>query len=259
MTQERWVQLTGQVAAGPARLPRFPRPPAGTPLVVLHEDESVLAVNKPDGQDSHGGVESLVASVRWHLRGAGGAVTFRPAPAHRLDRDTSGVVLFGKTPEAQRVLATAFRDRFVTKTYLALTAGRTPEAGVLRHRLARHDRPRGPKMAVEPTGKPAETEFRRLAAGGGVSVVELHPITGRTHQLRAQLAAAGHPILGDRRYFQAGSRSISQRLGVERLCLHAASLEFPHPEEGRPIRIEAPLPEALARIARKVGFRPGSP
>jgi 23S rRNA-/tRNA-specific pseudouridylate synthase len=114
-------------------------------------------------------------------------------------------------------------------------------------------------MSVAPSGKPAETEFSRLAAGGGVSVVELRPITGRTHQLRAQLAAVGHPILGDRRYFQAGSRSTAQRLGVRRLCLHAAALEFPHPGEGATVRVEAPLPEIMARIAAKAGFRPGSP
>jgi len=225
-------------------------------LHVLHEDDHLLVVDKPSGQPTHGGAESLTGAVRDHLGAKPGALTFRVAPAHRLDKDTSGVVIFGKSPAAQRHLTATFRERRAVKVYVALVAGATARSGTLRSRLLRKNRPSGPKMSVDSGGVEAETRFVRLATNGRVSLLELRPVTGRTHQLRAQLAGHGHPVLGDRRYGGPESRRLGSSLGLSRLFLHAARLEIIHPATGRSRAMKARLPADLGRVLGKLGFHP---
>jgi len=249
-----WERLGPPTGATPVR-----SRVAARSLEVLHEDDHLLVVNKPSGQSTHGGADSLTGAVRDYLGTKPGALTFRVAPAHRLDKDTSGVVLFGKTPAAQRRLAATFRERKAVKVYVALVAGVTARSGVMRGRLLRKNRPSGPKMSVGPGGVEAETRFRRLATNGEVSLLELRPVTGRTHQLRVQLADLGHPVLGDRRYGRRESRRPGSIPGLSRLFLHAARVEILHPGTGRPRALKARLPAELGRVLGKLGFRePGS-
>lgn len=237
----------------PPAAPAAPAPPeagAGT-VVVLHEDPHVLAVDKPAGLSLHGGRDDLVTRVLARL--GPGAVTrsFRPAPAHQLDRGTSGVVLFGRTPEGLRGLAAAFRARAVEKRYVALVLGAPAAEGVARLALARRaEAPLGPRVEAAPGGRAAETGWRVVRRLGDASLVELTPRTGRTHQLRAHLAALGHPILGDDRYGTPASLRLARALGVHRLALHATGVALRHPVSGAALRIESPPPPAFSRWSR---------
>lgn len=241
--RDAWTSLS--VGRGTAH----PGAPRGE-LDVRFEDDAVLAVAKPSGLATHGGRDSLGAIVAARLD-RGGALSFRPAPAHRLDRATSGVVLFGKTPAAQRALVEAFKSRTVEKHYVAIVAGAPePPAGVLRHRLERvGDAPDGPKVRVAADGLDAETAYRVLATAPGASLVALEPRTGRTHQLRVQLAAIDHPILGDRRY--GGPPA-------PRLALHARRVVVAHPAAGDRLAVDAPIPADFDRLLRARGLDLGS-
>lgn len=204
--------------------------PAPPKLVVLYEDADVLAVNKPPGvtaQPTPGRVgDSLVDLATEYLRRQAGLV-------HRLDRETSGVTVFGKTPRATTRLAAAFREGRAKKEYLAVTASGLPASGLIELPLskdpARPGRWRATKAA---NGITAVTHFTKVHDDGAVSVVALFPQTGRTHQLRAHLAGLGFPIVGDRLYGGAEG---------PRCLLHAKRLEI----DG--LVLEAPVPAELAR------------
>ena len=211
-----------------------PLPPAA-PLRVLHEDEQVLAVDKPAGlpaQPTPGGATSLLLLASTHLGREAGLV-------HRLDRDTTGVMVFGKSPAATSALAASFRTGAARKQYLAVTMPALPEADVCRLRLARDRRRPGRWVARPRDGLEAETCFRRLGAASDLAVVALWPRTGRTHQLRAHLAALGAPIAGDRVY---GGPPELRGEEIGRSLLHAHVLLLPHPRTGAPLRLVAPLP-----------------
>ena len=210
-------------------------PPVPPPLRSLHEDDQVLAVEKPAGlpaQPTAGGVTSLLLLASAHLGGEAGLV-------HRLDRDTTGVMVFGKTPEATSALAGSFRTGAARKQYLAVTAPGLPVEGNCTLRLAR-DRSRPGRWVARPRdGLEAETRFRRLASTAELSLAALWPRTGRTHQIRAHLAALGAPIVGDRLY---GGPLRLRGEAIGRSLLHAHLLLLPHPRTGAPLRLEATLP-----------------
>ena len=220
--------------------------PAPPPLVVLHRDPALLAVDKPAGlpaQATPGGATSLVDLVARALGRAPGLV-------HRLDRETSGVTLFGLTPAATAALAAEFRAGRVVKQYLGATGPALPEAGTIDRPLVRDRSRPGRWRAASGRGVPALTEFRRLGGGEGYALAALRPRTGRTHQLRAHLASLGAPLVGDARY--GGAR----RLGgdaVPRCLLHAQALIVRHPLTGRPVTLLAPLPEDLGRLFVRSG------
>lgn len=228
-----------------------PRDAAFARSLVLYEDEEVLALNKPSGLAVQGGTKTLRHVDR--LLSAWGEGPTRPRLVHRLDRDTSGVLVLGKTPGAAAKLAGAFARRRAEKTYWAIVAGfPKPGEGVLELPLVKKgvgDRemvvPAEPK---ELGAEPAETEFVTLArAGPRAAWMALRPHTGRTHQLRAHMKAMGHPILGDPKYGDEASRELS---GDLKLQLHARRLALPHPSRGTLI-LEAPLsPEMKAGFAR---------
>lgn len=231
-----------------------PRDIAYAKSLVLYEDEEVLALNKPAGLAVQGGTKTTRHIDR--LLSAWGEGLERPRLVHRLDRDTSGVLVLGKTPGAAARLSGAFAKRRAQKTYWALVAGLPkPGEGVLELPLAKKgvgDRemvvPVDPK---DPLAEPAETEFVTLSrAADKVAWMALWPHTGRTHQLRAHMLALGHPILGDPKYATEASRALSEGL---KLQLHARRLVLAHPSRGQLI-LEAPVSPELAAGFERFGF-----
>jgi 23S rRNA pseudouridine1911/1915/1917 synthase len=229
--------------------------PEAIPLRIVYEDGDLLVVDKPAGMTVHPApghaAGTLVNAVLAHCRdlsGIGGEK--RPGIVHRLDKDTSGLVIVAKRDAAHVSLARQLKERKVEKTYLALVEGR-PRAteGVIDAPIGRH--PRDPKkMAVVPAsrGRAARTRYRVLREVDGRSLLEVRPETGRTHQIRVHLASIGHPVAGDPVY---GRRALP---GLERQFLHAQRLAFGHPRTGERLELEAPLPDdlrtALARLER---------
>jgi 23S rRNA pseudouridine1911/1915/1917 synthase len=224
--------------------------PQPIPLDILYEDADLIAVDKPPGMAVHPApghpASTLVNAVLAHCRdlsGVGGVL--RPGIVHRLDRDTSGVILIAKNDAAHQSLARQLKDRTVDKTYLALVEGTPrPAEGVIEAPLARDPR-RRQRIAVVAGGREATTSYRVVERFRGCALVEARPRTGRTHQVRVHLAAIGHPVVGDALY---GKRSPL----ISRQALHALRITFAHPRTGAPMTVEAPLAgdfaAALARL-----------
>jgi 23S rRNA pseudouridine955/2504/2580 synthase len=231
-----------------------PREVAYARSLVLYEDDDVLALNKPAGLAVQGGTKTVKHVDR--LLSAWGEGMERPRLVHRLDRDTSGVLVLGKSPGAAAKLAGAFAKRRAQKTYWALVAGLPkPGQGVLELPLMKTgvgDRemvvPADPK---DPRAEPAETEFVTLSrAADKAAWMALWPHTGRTHQLRAHMLAMGHPILGDPKYATEASRELSGEL---KLQLHARRLVLAHPTRGQLV-LEAPISPEFRAGLRRFGF-----
>ncbi len=225
-----------------------------TPRRILHEDADLIAVDKPPGLVSHATVDPhrdhLVAALSRWLAARDGEVGHL-AQHHRLDRDTSGVVLFSRTPELDAALGAAFAERRVDKTYLAIVArdpARPFPPGVteLDAHLAPGKGPGGRTRVVRAGGRPSRTRVQARLESEALLLVEARPLTGRTHQIRVHLSTMGFPILGDELYGGAAT-------GVKRLMLHALRLELPHPRTGEPLRIVAPPPRAFRSRFAAVG------
>lgn len=208
--------------------------PPDTPLSVLHEDAEVLLVDKPAGLLSVPGkgphlADCLLSRVQDAFPDA--------LLVHRLDRDTSGVMIFALTPHAQRHLGLQFEKRMTKKTYVARVWGTPAEkTGTVDLPLI-VDWPNRPKQKVcFETGKPAQTDWRVLKSQGETSRIRLQPHTGRSHQLRVHMLALGHPILGDPFYASGAAGDFP------RLMLHSQELRFNHPQGGRSMKIRATVP-----------------
>lgn len=204
--------------------------PKQAPLVVIFEDESVLVVDKAAGvvaQPTEGRVgDSLLDLARYHLQAEPGLV-------HRLDRETSGVTVFGKTPEATRALAAEFREGRAQKRYVAVTAPGLPANGEIDLPLSRDpSRPGRWRASKQFQGIDAVTRYARLASTGEWATVELFPLTGRTHQLRAHLAGIGFPIRGDK--FYGGTGDVRCLLHAQRLEVLGRTFEAPLPADLQP-------------------------
>lgn len=206
--------------------------PPDTPLSVIHADHELVAVDKPDGLLSVPGkgahlADCLLVRVQ--------AAFPTALLVHRLDRDTSGVMVFALTPHAQRFLSKEFEDRRARKTYVARVAGvLSSKTGAIDFPLI-VDWPNRPRQIVcHETGKPSLTEYRVLKAANTESRVRLWPRTGRTHQLRVHMLALGHPILGDPLY--------APDPNLARMMLHAEELRVSHPESGRGMSFRAKAP-----------------
>jgi 23S rRNA pseudouridine955/2504/2580 synthase len=217
-------------------------------LPVLYEDEALLAIDKPAGLAVHGG-SGVAHGVIESLRSMRPDARFLEL-VHRLDRETSGVLLVAKKRAALTALHETIRAREIDKRYLVAVAGRfRNEKQHVRLALAIRAAAEGGKRAtVSEQGQAAETIFRRIARGAETSLLEAQLLTGRTHQIRVHLAHLGHPVLGDDRY---GDFELNRRLrkeGLKRMFLHAASLAFAHPVTREPIALHAPLPADLARF-----------
>ncbi len=243
--------------------PRTPGSPAAPTFGVLHEDDDVLAVDKPAGLAAHPGTgiegATLVEMARAYLRVPGDLppTEFRPSPAHRLDRETSGVVLVAKTRRAMVRLGEIFTEGDdVGKTYLALVKGKLPkEAGTIDLPLSEHEQTARSKAARGVNFQEAVTRWRVAASMKEASLLEVSIETGRTHQIRRHLEAVGHPVAGDRRYGDfAWNRAARQRWGLRRMFLHAWRLSLPHPITGAALRLEAQLPEELREVLSRMNL-----
>ncbi|NKX45383.1 RluA family pseudouridine synthase [Roseicyclus persicicus] len=234
---------------------------------VLYRDAHILAINKPPGLPTQGG-----SGVTRHVDGLAEALTFdadeKPRLVHRLDKDTSGVLLLARSRKAAEALTRAFRARDTRKIYWAAVAGvPSPRMGVIRFGLVKapgHGKGgEGEKMvtvhpdAVAATegAKPAVTDYAVLSAlGGRTAWVALQPVTGRTHQLRAHMAAIGHPVVGDGKYGGSGQENLGDGWGAQlggeisrKLHLHARSISLTHPVTGARLTVTAPLPQHMQR------------
>jgi 23S rRNA pseudouridine1911/1915/1917 synthase len=252
----RVVKPSTRVADGQTVVVKYPKreepPPTVERLSVVYEDDHLLAVDKPGQVLSHPTDKIVENAVTTILKKQLPGLTLHLL--HRLDRETSGVLLLAKDPRAARLMTEAFEGREVQKTYWALAAGRVEWARKTVD--APMERAEGHEIKVlqkAGTGLPAVTEFTRLAAHDAASLVEARPKTGRLHQIRVHLAHAGHPILGDKLYTGGGEyymKAVRKELtdgdlgalGAPRQMLHARRLALTHPATKRSLVIEAPLP-----------------
>ena len=251
---------TGDVLAIDAPAPEAADLPVADPAVgvpVVYEDDAIVVVDKPPGLVVHPGaghaegtlVHGLLARYP-DLEGVGGDPV-RPGIVHRLDRDTSGLLVVARTAEAHEALVDALRARTVGRRYLALTWG-TPEppVGVIEGAIGRSRRSRT-RMAVTETGKHARTRYEVLESYRdpvAVALVACELETGRTHQIRVHLDAIGHPVVGDRTY--GGDR---ESFPVDRFVLHATRLTLDHPVTGERLVFESPLPPDLVTVLERLG------
>ena len=226
--------------------------------LVIHLDDDVLAINKPPGLAVQGGT-GLKRHLDGMLDGFRFDLTERPRLVHRLDRDTSGVLVLGRNAFAAAKLAAAFRDRTAQKTYWALVVGvPRPRKGKITSQIAK----KGSVVAGRATmakadGKPGLTEYEVLeSAGNKIAWLSLKPHTGRTHQLRVHCTELGTPILGDGKY--GGRNAFLEGIPeAKKLHLHAQLLEIPHPRGGT-LRLQAPLPPSMAATWRFFGLEAGA-
>jgi len=242
--------------------------PEPIPLGILYEDEHLLVINKPAGMVVHPApghtsgtlVNALLArfpawaELDWweseEDEEEAGADYPRPGIVHRLDKDTSGLLIVAKSAGARSALQAQFQARQVEKVYLALVHGVPPApAGLIDAPIGRDPRQRK-RMAVVAEGRPAVTAYRVLEPLGEYALLEVMPKTGRTHQIRVHLAFIGHPVVGDEVYGRRRSR-----LACPRQFLHAARLSFRHPVTGRPMEFSAPLPPDLQAVLEEARER----
>ena len=234
------VVLPGQAPADVAGYASVP---------VVYEDEWLLVVNKPAGMTVHPApghsTGTLVQALSGH--GLAGGEEFRPGVVHRLDKDTSGLLVVAKSVEAHRRLVAMIRRRAIDRRYLALVRGGfTSDTGTIEAPVGR-DPVRRTSMTVGGlAAREATTHFVVLERLGDLTLVEARLETGRTHQIRVHFAAIGHPVAGDPLY------SRRDQLGIGRQFLHSYRLEFPHPFTGEDLKFDAPLPEDLQRVLTRV-------
>ena len=227
-----------------------PIPPRWTERLercVVYEDSGLLVIDKPSGLAVHGG-SGLNYGLIECLR------AMRPQDrylelVHRLDRDTSGLILVARKPAVLRSLHEQLRGDQVDKRYLALVAGKWPASRrIVEAPLEKNTLRSGERMVrVSREGKPSTTEFRVVERLRGATLIEAKPVTGRTHQIRVHALHAGFPLLGDEKYSDPRSEALSRELGLKRLFLHARALSFKLPEQGR-LALEAPLDGELEQI-----------
>lgn len=223
--------------------------PEQIPLDILYEDEDVIVVNKARGMVVHpaAGVSrgTLVNALLAHckdLSGINGAL--RPGIVHRLDKDTSGVMIAAKNDAAHRSLAEQIQQKTAKRVYWAILTGNiAEEEGVIHGAIGRNPKDRQKMAVVRENGKDATTKFRVLERFGTYTLVECRLMTGRTHQIRVHMAYIGHPVVGDQKY---GAKKCP--FSIEGQALHSKTLMFTHPRTGERMEFEAPLPEDMQMI-----------
>ena len=223
------------------------------PLDILYQDSDVVVVNKPCGMVVHPAAGNasgtLVNALLHHVRdlsGIGGEM--RPGIVHRLDKDTSGLILIAKNDRAHIALSEQFKQRSMEKHYRAVAFGHfAQEHGLIDAPIARHPVDRK-KMAVVPDGKPSRTEWTVIEPLKGATFLDVHLLTGRTHQIRVHMQSIGHPLLGDSIY----APNLKTSVRIPRLMLHAYSLAFTHPATGERMTLVAPLPQTFVATLEKL-------
>ncbi len=232
--------------------PPAPQPtqirPERLQVKIIYEDSDILVIDKEAGMVVHPTADHVSGTVvNWLLDHVGGGNfedKLRPGIVHRLDKNTSGILIIGKNLAATEELKKQFASRKVKKTYLALVEGNlTKPFGVIKERIGRHPKS-FQRFAVSADGKEAETEYRVLRSLDNYSLLEVYPKTGRTHQIRVHFAHHNHPLVGDRLY---GAKKPWQRI-----FLHAAEIEFQHPTSGKVVHFSSPLPNDLQAFLDKL-------
>jgi 23S rRNA pseudouridine1911/1915/1917 synthase len=227
------------------------------PLTIVFEDEYLLVVDKPAGMVVHPAPGNWSGTLVNALMGRGGGLSPGSSPdragiVHRLDKETSGLLLVAKNDRAHRILSSAISSRRVTRRYAVMIWGHLDgDHLTIEKPLARDPRDRK-RMAIVNNGRQAKTDFVRLARFGPGDLLRAHLHTGRTHQIRVHLASVGHPVMGDDTYGGGGGRRIAG-LASKRHFLHAAWLRFNHPITGTPMDIRSPLPDDLKASLRVIG------
>lgn len=229
--------------------------PEPIPLDVLHEDEQIIVVNKPTGLLTHPSRHeksgTLTNGLAWHFWETSGEA-MRPGIVHRLDRNTSGVIVIAKTPRAHRTLSKHFRERLVKKFYLALVSGVVrQDEGVIDAPIG-CDQKSWPHWRVMDGGREARTIYRVRRRFAAHTLLELEPLTGRTHQLRIHCDLIGHPILGDPIYASSPDET-AKNLSIRTHQLHAERLIFRHPLTNREMDIRAPIPKSMLDLIDQLG------
>lgn len=228
-------------------------PPQDIPLDVVYEDDDVIVVNKPTGLVVHpapGHPDGTLVNALLHhcgdsLSGIGGEK--RPGIVHRIDRDTSGLIIAAKNDAAHLALSAQLKDHSLSRTYECLVTGNMKQdSGTVDAPIGRSSADRK-KMAVVPTGRRAVTHWEVVARYPGVTHLRCRLETGRTHQIRVHMAYIGHPILGDTVY---GAKKPVP--GLTGQCLHAAGLRFVHPRTGEPVELRCPLPPEFTAMLQKL-------
>jgi 23S rRNA pseudouridine1911/1915/1917 synthase len=225
--------------------------PDAIPLKIVYEDNDLLVVDKPAGLAVHPAPghpsHTLANAVLSYLPGlAEDADSLRPGIVHRLDKDTSGLIIVAKNRLAHENLSDQFKSRAVSKSYLVLVRGKlTPESGIIEAAIGRDPRNRQ-RMAVVSRGREARTEYHVLKYIGGCSLLEIKPETGRTHQIRVHLAAIGFPVLGDATYGVPSPH-------LSRQFLHASRIGFSLPSTGQYVEFTSPLPPDLQKALEEIG------
>jgi 23S rRNA pseudouridine1911/1915/1917 synthase len=225
----------------------------GVPFEVVYEDEHLLVVDKPAGVVVHPAAGHATGTLSQALaaRGAAGGDPLRPGIVHRLDRDTSGLLVVAKSERVHRELQELIRRRELERVYLALVAGRPARRGTIDAPVGRDRVSRKLMSTRTDAGRDARTHFEIVEELPRTSLLRVTLETGRTHQIRAHMAAIGHPVVGD---FQYGGGKVGERLGLTRQFLHSAYLRFRHPETGAYLACESKLPVDLRRtlgVARR--------
>ena len=219
------------------------------PLDIIYEDDDIIVINKPKGMVVHPAngnpdgtlVNAVMAICKDSLSGIGGEI--RPGIVHRLDKDTSGIIIVAKNDKAHINLSEQIKEHKVKKTYIALVRGIVKEnEATIKMPIGRSDKDRK-KMAVTKNGKEAITHFKVLKRYEKYTLLQVNIETGRTHQIRVHLSQKGYPIVGDQVY--SNGRNEVNRKGQ---CYHAKSLEFTHPSSGKKMYLEAKLPEYFENI-----------
>ena len=255
------VKKNGRAEAGDRfeillpELAEIPLVPQEIPLDVVYEDADLIVVNKPRGLVVHPAPGhpdgTLVNALLWHcgdsLSGVGGEK--RPGIVHRIDKDTSGLLVAAKNDAAHRALAAQLADHSLYRVYEAVVRGTLREdAGTVDAPIGRHPTDRKRMAVNRKTGKEAVTHWEVVARYRGYTHVRCRLETGRTHQIRVHMASLGHPLLGDGLY-----GAPCPEKGLEGQCLHARRLRFAHPADGRPMALECPLPAYFLDILNKLG------
>jgi 23S rRNA pseudouridine1911/1915/1917 synthase len=236
--------------------------PQNLPLDILYEDEFFAAINKPPGMVVHPApgqwqgtvVNALLARWGWQ---EGGPKALRPGIIHRLDKDTSGVLLVAKDPTTQERLSAQFKERQVQKLYVAIVVGHLAQPrGEIDLPIGRHAVDRKKMSAHARRSRTAVTWYQVTGEAFGISLLRLFPQTGRTHQLRVHLTALGHPIIGDRVYGTPGrfDKLPAPLRDFPRQALHARTIRFCHPTTQRLMTLSAPYPEDLRRVFATLPF-----
>jgi 23S rRNA pseudouridine1911/1915/1917 synthase len=226
--------------------------PEPIPLLVLYEDPSIIVIDKPAGMVVHpapGNPSGTLVNALLHhcndLSGINGAL--RPGIVHRLDKETSGVMVVAKNDESYRHLTRQFKNRTVEKVYLAIAYGNIKQnEGQIDSAIGRHPDQRKKMSTKTKKGRVALTRWKVLERLGPFTLLEIHPQTGRTHQIRVHLSSIGHPILGDPLYGKKGTVEMMKKMG--RQALHAHRLGFTHPRTGERIQFVAPIPEDMSNV-----------